>query len=125
MILKRLISRETRQDWPLFDILFIFLITNINGLFDMVIFSLRTNMLNNLANTGDTDLIILRKSKSVELLFLSKVQTLKFCNACSKKYISFPQYTKVKKRVLLLYGWRPYNPVTCAPLVVRVKHKII
>jgi len=77
VILKRLISRETRQDWPLFDILFIFLITNINGLFDMVIFSLRTNMLNNLANTGDTDLIILRKSKSVELLFLSKVQTLK------------------------------------------------
>ena len=61
----------------------------------MVIFSLRTNMLNDLANTGDTDLIILRKSKSVKLLFLSKGQTLKFCNARPKKYISFAQYTKV------------------------------
>lgn len=62
----------------------------------MVIFSLRTNMLNNLANVGDTDLIILRKSKSDKLLFLSKVRTLKFCNACPKKYVSFSQYTEVK-----------------------------
>lgn len=86
-IFKRLISRETRQYWSLFDILFIFLITKLI----LMVCSIWS------FSASERICWTISQTPGIQIWsFWEKVsQSSCYCNACPKKYISFAQYTKV------------------------------